>query len=288
MDTVGLIGGAEIAHYSIADLVWEQIFSIVGHKARFCFVPLLNQSSVKKFITHNLNYQSYKGCNVALPWKNIIVNIANQASEVAKKTGFANCVYSRKGKIMVDNTDGKGCLYTLHNDYSSIFILGIGGAGTVLSYEACMLGKQVYVYDPDDQAMTDFLRKSNQWSPQKKLITQVTMEGIEQLPNIDVIVNASPVGKLPHKELIIPVHASPISFTVLEKIAHHSVVVDMNYLPQKTEFLLQAEYLKNKIVPGVHMLIAQAIFSYQLFFNKKFPFSQISQLLSNITKKIYG
>lgn len=73
------------------------------------------------------------GLNITLPFKELALRLAAQASERAQEAGAANTIWHRDGALWADNTDGEGLLADLRRcgmevKGQVVLVLGAGGA----------------------------------------------------------------------------------------------------------------------------------------------------------------
>ena len=82
---------------------------------------------------------NWVGFNCSLPHKVEVIKFLDGLGESAALMGAVNCVVSRDGKFIGENTDGKGFLKSLKSIIDpagkSIAILGAGGAARAIAVE---------------------------------------------------------------------------------------------------------------------------------------------------------
>jgi shikimate dehydrogenase len=286
---IGLVGGRNISQYSVADVVWKEILKIGGKHANFVYFPIEKASNFRKFIYDKfLHDDNFIGINVAFPWKSEAARIAHEKSLIVEKTGVANCLYVKNRKICADNTDGLGCLESLKNKrIKSIFVIGVGGAGTAVIYEAFQKGIDVYVWDIDRNKLRKLNRLVKTWGDSGQIHVLNPKKILNSL-RCDVIINATTVGKMWNKNKRTKrIKKSPISIDTLKKVAKKSFVLEMNYLPKETELLIQAKRNNNRTIPGLHMLVNQAILSYTHYFSQPFPPNKTRIVLNKLDHILY-
>lgn len=199
----------------------------------------------------------FSGLNVTIPYKEAVMPLV-KVDPVAKKLGSVNTIYHKDGALRGTNTDFFGFMYllSLHQidlNNKKVLILGTGGASKIVQAiaQACE-AKKVFVASR---------QKSKEYVSYKTLPLDV-----------DIIVNATPVGTYPNvSERIIDLS----SFTNLK------AVIDLNYNPSKSDLLLQAEKCGIKFANGLSMLVAQATKAAQYFIGMDF-LQYNKQLLTNL------
>ncbi len=180
----------------------------------------------------------YHGFNVTIPYKEEVLKYIDRLTDVAKKIGAVNTIYYKNGRIIGDNTDYDGFKGLLKVNkikvkHKKVYILGTGGAAKAVYHVLKDLGALVTVVSRQPKLSDVFSR----------------VIGYQSLdPNdIDIIVNATPVGTYPN----IDDHPVPLS------LVKQKVVIDLIYNPLETAIVKHAK----KGVGGLDMLIIQALHS---------------------------
>jgi shikimate dehydrogenase len=149
-------------------------------------------------------------------------------------------------------------------------ILGAGGAGLASAkYLSKKFESEVYIFDICKDVIDNHPVTLNNY----KEISQM---------EFDIIVNATPVGKFYFTNRP-EAFCSPIDYRILKKITHkESILQEMNYFPDETLFLQMGNSLNLKTIPGVEMLLIQALESLKCYTD----FKASDELYINILKKI--
>lgn len=231
-------------------------FGLVGEKLSHSYSPIIHKmlgaydynlfevapEEFKDFIEEG----NFSGLNVTIPYKEKAVELV-KCDKVSQHLGAINTIYHKDGELRGTNTDFFGFMYLLslaQIDLSDkkVLILGTGGASKVVQAiaKACE-AKKVFV-------------ASRQKSKEYVAYNTLPLD-------VDVIVNATPVGTYPNiTDRIID----------LDKFEKCSAVIDLIYNPAKTDLLIQAEKKGIKFSNGLPMLVAQATKSAQHFIGMDF------------------
>ena len=273
---IGVVGGRDIAKYSIANVVWEKITSATNHELVFRFFPIESKDELLQFYSMFSEDVDFLGFNVAVPWKEEIATLVGRTESHIGLTAM-NTIYKTKEGIFSANTDVIGMEQVFKKfagdlSHKKILILGAGGAG--LSCAVYLTQKhdcKVYIHEINQQIII----------PQE-IVAVPNLNLSSQAGKFDIIINATPVGKyyLNH----IPVKPeSPISSDILAKIVHQdTVLVEMNYFPYRTEFLRLGEEKRLVVVSGIQMLVYQAVESMRLYTGVLLNEKEISQVANYI------
>jgi shikimate dehydrogenase len=85
---------------------------------------------------------------------------------------------------------------------------------------------------------------------------QLSAEGLERLPEVDLIINTTPAGMWPHVDAMPWPEELPVSA---------GTVLDMIYNPPVTRFMREALKSGSKVVNGLDMLVEQAALSLEIW-----------------------
>lgn len=202
---------------------------------------------------------NFGGLNVTIPYKQTVIPMCDEISELAAAIGAVNTLYWRasadgKGRELIGhNTDYEGFLYAakragIEFDGKKVLILGTGGTSLMARKAAADSGaSEIFI------ASRSKTPKNAGGSGAAALPCELIHLTYEELSgiagDIDVIVNTTPVGTFPNNM------KSVIS---LEDFPGCRAVIDVIYNPFKTKLLLEAERLGLKYSNGLPMLVAQA------------------------------
>ncbi len=187
----------------------------------------------------------WNGLNVTIPYKKTVVKYCDQLSDVASKTGSVNTMVKRDdGTIFGDNTDVYGFFDTavsspVNFEGKKVLVLGSGGASSAVCAALGLLKA--------DYTVISRRGKDNYGN-------------LEKHADAGIIVNTTPVGMYPDNL------NSPLDISVFPKL---EAVFDAVYNPALTGILLQAEKRGLYFCNGLHMLVAQAKRSSEIFTGNK-------------------
>jgi len=274
---LALVGGQDIADYSIADRLWDLVMEVSGVEFDFEIVPLGTDGMVDIFWQAFLADREFLGFNVARPWKRRFASLVDDAQLVHTDTPFINTVYKSAGRTYAANTDILGVSESIEARCTIagkvILILGMGGVGIPATYHLFEKGaREIYLFDivptkiPDDRPR----------------VLQSFHEVYQY--RYDIVVNATPCGKL-FLGRIPQSYCSPVGARFFRGCVHPGTIIqEMNYLPLVTEFLENARHRGLEIISGVEVLVRQAVHSFYLYTGRKFDSSQTSFLIAEVSK----
>lgn len=205
---------------------------------------------------------AWDGLNVTIPYKKTVAALVDEVTPVAERLGSVNTVVRQTdGTLLGDNTDYAGfslLLDTLGIDLmgrSAVVLGGHGGAGTT-----CM----AVLADRGVEAQA--ISRSG----------PVTYDDLDRYCNVDLVVNATPVGMAP---------ACPAAPVNLARFNNLTAVVDIVYNPMRTGLLLQAERLGLPAVSGLAMLVGQAAAAQTRFCGASFSLDDITSVCQRIAQR---
>src|SRR5213596_968699 len=218
------------------------------------------------------------GVNLTVPHKIAAFAQLDDADESATRTGAVNTIRIRDEKLIGSNTDGEGFLRAIRSEFSidlrdlRVMIIGAGGGtGHAVAWQCALENCERLVL------VNRTLEKANALAEQLRpffsgprvLGPTARIEAVAwdewamrmQLADIDLIVNATPLGMNPSDH-------SPIPARLL---APHHIVFDCVYRPSKTALLRAADEAGARGANGLSMLLHQGALSFSLWFNREAP-----------------
>jgi shikimate dehydrogenase len=220
----------------------------------------------------------FVGVNLTVPHKIAAFGQMDHVEESASRTGAVNTIRVRDKKLLGSNTDGEGFLRAIRTEFSvdvrdlRVLILGAGGGtGHAIAWqcalencERLLLVNRTY---EKAQALAERLRPlfagPRVLGPAARLEATAWEEAAlrAQLADVDLIVNATPLGMSPSDP-------SPIPARLL---APHHMVFDCVYGPSKTSLLRAADEAGARGANGLSMLLHQGALSFSIWFDREAP-----------------
>ena len=210
----------------------------------------LNNVDLKNLILRIKN-KEISGANITVPFKKDIIYYLDELSPEAEGTNSVNTIYLENNKIVGHNTDIEGFELAIKDtkyDVSEkeIFILGAGGVVSSIIYALNkMKASKIILCN----------RTKNKAENMKTLFKNLSIVEWGQIPNFDMIINATSIGLKKEDKL-------NFDFTKIQK---KKFFYDVVYNPKETNFLKNAKTLGNKIENGKKMFIYQAAASFKIW-----------------------
>ena len=253
---IAAVLGAPVAHSRSPKLFrhWLNQYGIEGH-----YVPLHVEQADLPQVLQALPAMGFVGCNVTIPHKEKVLELADVITDRAALIGAANTVTFRDGKVFADNTDGHGFVANLRQGApgwepksGAAAVLGAGGAARAVIHSLLELGVLNIRLANRSRPRAEALR--NEFGP--KITVYDWVKASDMFEGAATVVNTTSLGmegKAPFK----------VPLDTLEPIA---VVGDLVYTPLKTDFLQVAEGLGCQVVDGLGMLLHQAVPGFERWF----------------------
>jgi len=201
------------------------------------------------------------GFNCSLPHKEAVIEYLDELAPSAQLIGAVNTVVIKDGRLVGENTDGKGFVESLKGvgdpQGARTVIFGAGGAARAIAIELALAGAHditIVNRSPERgealaehvDARTDADCSFAPWTPRYSIPDGSSL-----------IVNATSLGYHPNHEVTLDVDFSSFD--------PHSIVADVVPNPPKTRWLQAAEEAGCRSLTGMGMLVNQALVNARLW-----------------------
>ena len=221
----------------------------------------LPEAQLKSFFT-GFRVGGFDGVNVTIPHKASVISLLDEVDSKAKLINAVNCINRTSNKLTGYNTDLLGFAYSLRQNSINIegnefAILGAGGSaqavGAVLAEGEA---KVVSIYNRTPERAESLKNTIHSLNDQVnvKIVTEEQL--IKRAKHIDCVINTTSVGMHPNTK------DSPISEEIFTS---NTLALDLIYNPIKTKFLKAAEKAGSATANGISMLVAQAVYSVEIW-----------------------
>jgi shikimate dehydrogenase len=222
----------------------------------------------------NLNFV---GINLTVPHKIAALNQVDEVDESAERVGAINVIKIDGHKLRGFNTDGRGFSRAIREEFSvdlrdlRVLLLGAGGAGRAIATQCARQncerlvianrtlekGKQLAA------ELRDFFAGPKVFGPVPRLQVIPWDEAAIrfQIGNVDLVVNATPLG-------LNRADSSPLPARLL---APHLLVYDTIYSAQRTPLISAALSAGARAANGLSMLLSQGALAFEIWFEREAP-----------------
>ena len=219
-----------------------------------------------------------KGINLTIPHKIEVMKYLDTIASDAALIGAVNTVRNENGKLIGENTDGKGFLESIRKDAGldpagkNYLIIGAGGAARAISVELALAGaKKITITNRTTDKGEELVQHLNR-------NTKVNAEFIPWKssffipPSTDVLVNATSIGLYP------AIHEKPnLDY---DSIKQNMIVCDVIPNPPVTAFLEESSQKGARTLDGLGMLVYQGAIGFKMWTGEDAPVSVMKEDLS--------
>ena len=250
--------------------------------ARFHIRP--NELSSALRFLRELNFV---GINLTVPHKIAALTQIDLPDESARNCGAVNTVRLHDKKLLGSNTDAEGFSRAVRNEFSMdlrdlrVMILGAGGGtGRAIAWqcalESCerlvLVNRTLPKTSATLEGLRPFFTDARVSGPVARIEAvpwdETTVRA--QLADIDLIVNATPLGMNPSDPAPIPARL----------LAPHHIVFDCVYGASKTALLRAADEAGARGANGLSLLLHQGALSFSTWFNREAPIEALRSAIA--------
>jgi shikimate dehydrogenase len=219
-----------------------------GHNAILIPIDVL-PGDFERTVPALMQVRNLDGLIFTIPFKQAACALAGVLGDQALKVGAVNAMArNRDGDWVGDIFDGIGCVEAFRNRNLTfkdrrVMLIGAGGAGRAIAVAVAQQGPNaIKIFDIDEGRATDLVKIVGEIDP--KIDASI---GKPTLEDVDILLNASPVGMLSDPRA--PIEAAQIPSDV--------VVFDAIVKPELTKLLTIAQQCGCRTIFGREMMRGQ-------------------------------
>ncbi len=237
------------------------------------------------YIKSRRSDSEWRGCNITMPHKQAVIDLADQLDPVATQIGAINTLVREGDQLIGYNTDAVGFLEPLRGELSQEHyfrmarVLGTGGASRAIVAGLAGQGFTIVLAgrNPDKarSILEEVAPKGQHHAVHLDHFAEPTDFAFDDRDGcLDLVVNASPLGMRGQSELAFDwSHAPPGAIA-------YDIVTD----PLDTALLRNARAAGHQTLDGLNMLIGQAAAAFEKFFGQAAPREHDAQLRELLTR----
>ena len=197
----------------------------------------------------------FAGFNCTIPHKVKVIEYLDGLGESASLMGAVNCVVQREGKLIGENTDGKGFVESLKEltnpEGKSVVMFGAGGAARAIGVEVALAGaSSITVVNRSVERGQELTELLNDRVPAEANF--VSWDSTFNIPEgTDVVINATSIGLFPDVD-------ARLNFN-MDTLNAGMVVADVIPNPPQTNLVKDARAKGCKVIDGLGMLVNQGV-----------------------------
>jgi len=223
------------------------------HKLNFRYINTEVQPKDLSAAVEGARAMNWAGFHLSAPHKVEVIKHLDGLGESAKLMGAVNCAVLRDGKLIGENTDGKGFLESLQEVSDPVgkvvTILGAGGAARAIAMEVALAGaKSVKIVNRDAQRGKEL----------SKLVKNICDSSYYPWDSnfavpieTEILVNATTVGMHGNSNASLDIYFDSLNSSM--------VVADVIINPPQTELLTRATAIGCKTIDGLGMVVNQGV-----------------------------
>ncbi len=217
-----------------------------------------------------------QGVNLTIPHKVAVMDLLDDIAPDAKLIGAVNTVRSEGGRLIGENTDGKGFLRGLLDSGvdphgKRIVVLGAGGAARAITFELALSRAAELILVNRGEARGRTLVADLQARTATNARLQSWNAPVAIGPDVDVLVNATSIGLYPDIDAIPAVD--------LRSARTDLLVCDVIPNPPDTRLVRSARALGLNTLTGLPMLVYQGAIGFQMWTGRPAPVAAMKHAL---------
>lgn len=275
--------GDPIAH-SLSPQMHNAALEHLGLGTRYCrlHIPVADLKEAFALIRQH----GFIGVNLTIPHKLEALELVDEVDSDAARMGAINTIVVEGDQLLGFNTDGPGIARTVRAEFDvdlsdlRVMVLGAGGGAGRAAAVQCALSRcqrlvlvnrTVEKVAALKEELTRFFRADTVSAPLPPLVAMPWEEKAlaRELPQVDLIINASSVGMKRTDPAPLPSHL----------IDAHHLVYDMVYGQGSSKLRSAALEAGGRYADGLAMLLYQGALSFEHWFQRPAPLAVMKSAL---------
>ncbi len=232
-------------------LMIEAAFHHMQHPGRYLTCTVSHQNLENSIC--GLRALGFAGANITAPHKVAVMEFLDSLTESAALSSAVNCISNSNGKLIGDNTDGKGFLQSIQEISEvkgmQVLVFGAGGASRAIVTELALHGASEIVLVNRTLSKAQKIVEALSKHVGTRIIAKSWESGFVIGREFDLVVQATSIG-LFNPEGALNITWQPGSHT-------GQLAADVVFNPIQTQFLLSAQQAQARAVDGLGMLVNQ-------------------------------
>lgn len=219
-----------------------------------------------------------RGVNLTMPHKVNVLKYLDEQSQAVRIIGAANTIICENGKLIGENSDGKGFVKSLRDANipiagKTITMLGAGGAARAIGVECALAGVRKINIINRSQArgreLADVISKNTAAAAE-----YFPWNGCVGLPeDTEILINATSIGLFPNVD-----ECPDIDY---DAISGGMPVCDVVFNPVMPLFLQKAQQRGARVITGIGMLVNQGALNFEWWTGVPAPTEIMFEALKN-------
>lgn len=236
----------------------EKAFAAAGLDWRYLTLEVSPESLGDAL--RGIRAMGFRGGNFTIPHKVAVIEHLDGLSPAAELMGAVNCVNRVEGKLIGENTDGKGFVQSLRGvtdpTGKRVVILGAGGAARAIAVELGLAGAaEITVVNRSAARGQELVALLNERVHTNAALV-VLAGDYEVSPEAEILINATSIG-LGAADARVPL--------AVESLRPELIVADVIFNPPQTRLLRDAAERGCTTLDGLGMLVNQAVIGFRIW-----------------------
>ncbi len=252
----------------------------LGVRCHYRLIEIANaDAATLRALLDEVRRDGFAGVNVTFPYKEAILPLLDALSPDAQAIGAVNTVVVRHRRLIGYNTDTTGFERAIGDlvaasDRGAVALIGAGGVGKAIAFALANLGvAELSLFDSDRGKAGQLAARLR-----GRLATRVADDVEDALRGAVGVVNATPVGMLPDRNMAVPA-----------ALLHRGLwVADAVYTPLWTPLLSAAKARGCSVMTGRDLAVYQAADAFELFTGLKPPVAVIGNAFDAVMATRYA
>jgi len=242
----------------------------------FVYLPLHVENDIETAVKA-VKAINFSGVNVTIPYKEKVIPFLDEFTEEAKNIGAVNTIINENGKLVGDNTDGRGFIRSLKENLQfdvtgkNCFIVGGGGAARAIAVSLVLAGAENVFITDLTIGKAEAISKINE---KIKVISVAEIQNI--ISKSDLVINATPAGM--EKD------TTPFDLNFLIKT---NLVYDIVY-NRETPLVKHCKLNNIRCITGLEMLLFQGVLAFETWTKEKAPVEVMRKALIDALAESIG
>jgi shikimate dehydrogenase len=260
--------GNPVAH-SLSPLMHNAAFDAAGINGVYLAFEVRD---LPAFFTGMRAMPSFRGLSVTIPHKIAAMAYLDEIDALAQQTGCVNTVINEKGRLRGMITDGLGTLRAFSEagvalDGKKILFLGSGGAVRAVAFAMALRtgAAGITILGRTPRRVDAIIRDVSAAASAPVTGGSLAKDLTAAMAAHDIVIHGTPIG----------MHGGNTEASCLPPgmLRAEQVVFDMVYRPLKTRLLRDAEAAGATVIPGLEMLVHQAVLQFEAWTGQNAPYA---------------
>ncbi|MDR0762129.1 MAG: shikimate dehydrogenase [Campylobacteraceae bacterium] len=253
--------GNPIEH-SISPIMHNAAYKAFKIKAVYEKMLLIDKGQLReRFFEANLD-----GANITVPHKETAFNICDEIDTMAVQIEAVNTIVKKDNKLIGFNTDATGFFEAIREfgKIENALVLGAGGAAKAIAFILRQNNIESVILNRSSERLVFFNQKGFESVSWENFVPK----------KYDLIINTTSAG--------LKDNALPAPINILNQTLKNAQFGFDAIYNKKTPFLKLCDEFRLKYKDGLDMLLYQAVFAFNLFFDNAYDEAKIAQAMREI------